>query len=163
MSTNLHTNKQFAPQVARRRAARLALGLPLLAVPLAFAQQVQPPALNEEPIQMEKAVVTGSYIPTSELVGPSPVEVYNADELDKLGVKTMEQLVKTLPSAVGAGNFGVSRGNGGDGSASIALRGIPGGTLVLLNGRRMPPNSNFNGSSVDLNLIPVAAIDRIES
>jgi iron complex outermembrane recepter protein len=74
----------------------------------------------------------------------------------------MEQLVRTLPAAVGAGNFGVSRGNGGDGSASIALRGIPGGTLVLLNGRRMPANSNGSGSGVDLNLIPVAAIDRIE-
>jgi outer membrane receptor protein involved in Fe transport len=148
--------------LARRRAARLALGIPLMAVPLALGQQTPAPALNDEPIEMEKAVVTGSYIPTSELVGPSPVEVYNADELDKLGVKTMEQLVKTLPSAVGAGNFGVSRGNGGDGSASIALRGIPGGTLVLINGRRMPPNSNFDGSSVDLNLIPVAAIDRIE-
>ena len=134
----------------------------MLAMPLVLAQQGETPVINDEPIHMEKAVVTGSYIPTSELVGPSPVEVYNADDLGKLGVTTVEQLVKTLPSAVGAGNFGVSRGNGGDGSASIALRGIPGGTLVLINGRRMPANSNFDGSNVDLNLIPIAAIERIE-
>jgi iron complex outermembrane recepter protein len=158
MSTNLRTNMLLA----RRRAARLALGIPLLTVPLALAQQAETPTLNEEPIEMERAVVTGSFIPTSELVGPSPVETFNANDLNRLGVKTMEQLVRTLPAAVGAGNFGVSRGNGGDGSASVALRGIPGGTLVLLNGRRMPANSNGSGSGVDLNLIPVAAIDRIE-
>jgi hypothetical protein len=34
---------------------------------------------------MERAVVTGSYIPTSELVGPSPVEVFNANDLNRLG------------------------------------------------------------------------------
>lgn len=109
---------------------------------------------------MKKVVVTGSNIPTSDLVEAAPVDVLTSDILAKRGVATIEELTKQIPSNVGGGNFGVSRGNGGDGSASVALRGIPGGTLVLINGRRVP--QNFGTETVDLNGIPLAAIDRIE-
>ncbi|MSU57180.1 MAG: TonB-dependent receptor [Pedosphaera sp.] len=88
--------------------------------------------------------------------------VVNAVELERRDIRTLEQLAKIIPSAIGGGNFGSSRGNGGDGSAAIALRGIPGGTLVLINGRRTSPNSFFDGSTVDLNTIPLAAIERVE-
>src|SRR6185312_15853302 len=46
--------------------------------------------------------------------------------------------------------------------ASINLRGIgAGSTLVLLNGRRVA-NYAFEGEAVDVNAIPLAAVDRIE-
>lgn len=115
-----------------------------------------------EPSQLKPVVVTGSLIPTAETVGATPVEIVPAEKLDRAGVKTPEQIAKLLPSAIGAGNFGSSRGNGGDGSSSIALRGIPGGTLVLMNGRRLAPNSFYDGATVDLNTIPLAAVDRVE-
>ncbi|WP_163447030.1 TonB-dependent receptor plug domain-containing protein, partial [Escherichia coli] len=49
------------------------------------------------------------------------------------------------------------------GGASFAdLRGIGANkTLVLLNGRRLANNA-IDGSAVDLNTIPFAAIDRVE-
>ena len=54
------------------------------------------------------------------------------------------------------GNFGQP------GLASANLRGIgDGSTLVLLNGRRIA-NYAFNGGTVDLNSIPLAAVDRVE-
>ncbi|HKS36734.1 MAG TPA: TonB-dependent receptor plug domain-containing protein, partial [Verrucomicrobiae bacterium] len=150
---------------ALRRLLCCTLGIQMLALPVAYAQQAggQTAAANaEEPVKLEKTVVTGSLIPTAETVGAAPVAVVSAVELERRDVRAVEQLSKILPSAFGGGNFGSSRGNGGDGSSSIALRGIPGGTLVLINGRRIAPNSFFDGSTVDLNTIPLAAVERIE-
>ena len=46
--------------------------------------------------------------------------------------------------------------------ASINLRGIGSGdTLMLLNGQRVA-NYAFDGSAVDVNSIPLAAVERIE-
>ncbi len=46
--------------------------------------------------------------------------------------------------------------------ASVNLRGIGSGdTLMLLNGRRVA-NYVFDGSVVDVNSIPLAAVERIE-
>jgi iron complex outermembrane receptor protein len=132
-----------------------------LAVSLLITAQVYAEDTNA-PTVLKPTVVTGSLIPTAETVGPTPVDVVSTVELERRAVKAPEQLSKILPSAIGGGNFGSSRGNGGDGSAAIALRGIPGGTLVLVNGRRIAPNAIFDGSTVDLNTIPLAAVERIE-
>src|SRR5437773_2457279 len=112
----------------RRRLLCSALGIQMLALSVALAQQATnqtTAATGEQPVKMQKTVVTGSLIPTAETVGPTPVAVVSAVELERRDVKAVEQLAKILPSAFGGGNFGSSRGNGGDGSASIALRGIP--------------------------------------
>lgn len=124
------------------------LGVPVVAVP-ALAQ-----APAAEPERMEKTIVTGSNIPTAETVAIAPVDVISSETLSKAGVAEFENLAKRLPSTVGAGNFGMSRGNGGDGRTEISLRGIPGGTLLLINGRRT--------ANQDLNAIPLGAIERIE-
>jgi len=138
----------------------MAIGVPISSLYHAMAQDAASPS---EPTKMEKVVVTGSNIPTAETVTASPVDVFNAAEIQKVGAgaQTVPQLLKRLPSTVGSGNFSETRGNGGDGSAQVSLRGIPGGTLVLVNGRRVAPNG-FAGSTVDLNTIPLGAIERIE-
>src|ERR1043166_8300743 len=84
----------------------------------------------------KKCGVTGSNIPTAETVPPVPVDIYTAEQIEKTGATTINQLTKPLPSFIGNGNFGESRGNGGNGQATIALRGIGGGTLIILYGRR---------------------------
>lgn len=106
-------------------------------------------------------LITGSLIPTTDIVGLAPVDVFSQVEIQKFGAANVTEVVRRMPAAVGAGNFNESRGNGGDGSARVALRGIPGGTLVLINGRRVAPVA-FADSQVDLNMIPIAAIERIE-
>src|SRR5262249_41893767 len=53
--------------------------------------------------------------------------------------------------------------NGGDGSTRVNLRGLGAQrTLVLLNGRRVVPGGIGADSSVDLNAIPLALIERVE-
>ncbi len=155
--TNQRKNQKMLTGAALRRAILGGMTLQLAAT-AGFAQEAARPAERMKPV-----VVTGSNIPTADTVGVAPVEVFSTEDIERRGAKTIEQFVKTMPSAVGGGNFGVSRGNGGDGTSSISLRGIPGGTLVLINGRRTAPQGRIdNGSNVDLNAIPLAAVERIE-
>lgn len=146
--SNTSYNEQLRAGVALRRAIIGGMTLQLAAT-VAFGQ-----GATNQTEQLKPVVVTGSNIPTAETVGIPPVESYNEQAIERQGAKTIEAVVKKMPSAVGGGNFGISRGNGGDGRAEISLRGIPGGTLVLINGRRT--------ANQDLNAIPLAAVDRIE-
>jgi len=137
-------------KVALPLACTVALGVPGASVATAQAQGAAP--MDAE--RMEKVIVTGSNIPTAETVAIPPVEIFTAETLEKSGGGNLEIISKKLPSAVGGGNFGMSRGNGGSGRSEIALRGIPGGTLLLINGRRT--------ANQDLNAIPLGAIEQIE-
>jgi iron complex outermembrane receptor protein len=102
--------------------------------------------------------------------GALPVQVISAEQIDKQGITSAEQLLSTI-SANGTGADNMTSGNnvfGADadrvsGGASYAsLRGLgPNHTLVLVNGRRL---STFgaSGKAVDLNSIPMAAVSRVE-
>ncbi|MCC6231204.1 MAG: TonB-dependent receptor plug domain-containing protein, partial [Verrucomicrobiales bacterium] len=142
-------------------ALRLALAASaigsVLATPVVLAQSGQDAGATE----LAPMLITGSNIPTTDIVGLVPVDVFSQVEIQKIGAATVTEVVRKLPAAVGGGNYNESRGNGGDGSARVALRGIDGGTLVLLNGRRVAPVA-FADSDVDLNMIPIAAIERVE-
>src|SRR6266566_6000539 len=160
MSNNLHN--QIRSTV--RRALYGTLGIPMLALPVALAQQATNQtvaATGEKPVKMEKTVVTGSLIPTAETVGPAPVDVVSADSIQKIGTADVLQTLKRItPDLAGNGNTGQEVNNGGTGESYIQLRNLR--TLVLLNGRRLGNSSFSNGSLVDLNTIPISAIDHIE-
>jgi len=67
-----------------RRALYGTLGIPMLALPVALAQQTTnqtAAATGEKPVKMEKTVVTGSLIPTAETVGPAPVDIVSAERI----------------------------------------------------------------------------------
>ena len=113
------------------------------------------------PTELKRVVVTGSLIPTAETVGPAPVETISAAEIEKVGAQDVLQLVKRLsPAFQGNGNTGQEVNNGGFGESYVSIRNLP--TLVLLNGRRLGNSSFSNGGLVDLNTIPLAAIERVE-
>ena len=103
----------------------------------------------------ERVIVTGSYIPTAETESALPVTVYTAEVLKKQGANTPVEGLRQLPSFVG--NAATENdSNGGNGSATINLRGIgAANTLILVNGRR---TFNFN----DINALPIGAISRTE-
>jgi len=123
--------------------------------------QVQAEDTNA-PTQLKPTVVTGSLIPTFETITAAPVDVYTIEAIERSGVDSVQQLIQRLPAISGNASFGDSRGNGGDGSAAVGLRNIPLGTLVLIDGRRVAPNQLPLAGNVDINAIPLAAIDRIE-
>jgi len=113
---------------------------------------------------MKPVVVTGSLIPTFETITPQPVDVYTAEDIQKTGVKQHSPTHPAASGDLGQRQLGDSRGNGGDGSAQIGLRNIPNGTLVLINGRRWPRPIGLlaDPGGVDINSIPLGAIERIE-
>jgi iron complex outermembrane receptor protein len=128
-----------------------------------FAQELAPtPQTTGQPgVTIEEVVVTGSNIPTSEEVGPNPVDTYRREDITRLGVRSATDLIQKLPAATGAAiNENVV--NGGDGRVEINLRGILAKeTLVLQDGRRLAP-VGFAGDTVDLNTIPLGLIDHID-
>ncbi len=123
----------------------------------------------------QRIEITGSSIKRIQSEGALPVQVIRAVDLEKAGISNAEQLVSIL-AANGNGVDNMVSNQGGDflnslissgrgannGASGVSLRGLgPQNTLVLLNGRRISSHG-LNGKSVDLNAIPLAAIDRIE-
>jgi len=132
-------------------------GTLMVGVPMAQAQQ-----------QLERVEVTGSSIRRIASETALPVTVIRVEELSKQGVTTAEQAIARISS--NQSNFGASQAIGGTtgGKAEADLRGLSGPTntnanktLVLLNGRRLA-NHSFDAAAVDLNAIPLNAIERIE-
>ncbi len=127
--------------------------------PLSLPALAQPAA----PQALDRVVITGSHIPQAALEGPLPVQVITREEIDNSGVTSVEQLLDRVPANVNAVTAAQTVGTVEQpGLAAANLRGLgAGSTLVLLNGRRLA-NYAFNGEAVDLNTIPLAAIDRVE-
>src|SRR5687767_6851912 len=137
----------------------------------ALATVLSTPALaqttEDEPTQT--VVVTGSRISRpSDFGKSSPVDIIDRDSIDKSGFANLQQLMEKNPSN-GSGAFS-TRGNNQDstanGAASISLRGLGAdATLALVNGRRVAISSfaeSITTNFVDINSIPVAALERVE-
>jgi iron complex outermembrane recepter protein len=146
------------------RLLRPVLGTALATVLSApvFAQQS-----DDEP--SETLVVTGSRISRpSDFGNSSPVDIIDRGAIEDSGFANLQQLMEKMPSN-GSGAFS-TRGNNQDstanGAASISLRGFGAdATLVLVNGRRVAISSfaeSVSTNFVDINSIPVAAIERVE-
>ena len=126
---------------------------------------------NSETIKLEKVTVTGSNIRRTETETVLPVTVFDQEDIELRAVNTPADFFELLPQA-GQTVVNESSSLGADARGdvnSIALRGIgSGNTLILLNGRRLPPHSisqNDGGTpslSVNVNVLPGAAINRIE-
>ena len=109
---------------------------------------------------MEKIQVTGSRIKQIQVEGPSPILILNKDEMEKTGYNSVADVLRDLT----INSFGSPRERAGStapGTASVSLRGLGANrTLVLIDGKRVQRDSITE--SVDLNLIPFAAIKRVE-
>src|SRR5713101_3875340 len=109
----------------------------------------------------EEIVVTGSRIRRKDLTTPAPITVITKDAIQASGKVSIGDFLQTLPEQGNAIN--TSFNNGGNGATRVSLRGLGAErTLVLLNGRRFVPGGNGANSSVDLNSIPSAVIERVE-
>ncbi|WDE02963.1 TonB-dependent receptor [Thalassomonas viridans] len=146
----------------KRKSLALGIASALLALP--SYQTVA--AENEDGV--ERIEVTGSRIKRTDIEGPSPVQSISKDDIANMGYDNLQQLLERMPVA-GSGTFS-TRGNSQDstanGGAAVSLRGLgPDATLVLINGRRASISAfaeSITNSFVDINSIPVSAIERID-
>ncbi len=117
--------------------------------------------LAEQEAKEEVITVTGSTIERKTLTTPAPLTILNRDDLNAAGRSTVGDILQALPAQSNAINAQVN--NGGDGSTRVDIRGLGANrTLTLLNGRRVVPGGTGADSSVDLNAIPLAVIERVE-
>ncbi|RDS83964.1 TonB-dependent receptor [Dyella psychrodurans] len=159
---------------------KLALSLAgLLLAPIAgtaFAQttpaasqdqsQSQPAASQSNTKQLQTITVTGSALPRVDTETPSPVTVITAQDIARTGFTTVSDVVRSI-SADNSGSIPNSFYAGfAAGSSGVALRGLTvNSTLVLIDGKRSasyPLVDDGIRSFVDLNTIPLAAVERIE-
>lgn len=139
----------------------------LLLVNNALAQEVPATANSAQTTSLEKVQITGSRInlKQAQLSGVGPVTMIDAETIQRTGAISAETLLQRLPASAGtAGNQTSAYWTGnGYGTTQVNLRGLGiNRTLVLLNGRRVVNGGTGANSSVDLNMIPVAMIERIE-
>ena len=124
------------------------------------AEETTPPA-------MQRVEVTGSSIKRLVSETATPLSIFRAEDFARQGLSTAQEVLGKIPSnasSMGSGNAvgGNTSGLPTGGQASADLRGLGGDkTLVLLNGRRIA-NHPYDGASVDLNIIPIAALERVE-
>lgn len=119
-------------------------------------------AVQAQEAPMQRVEVTGSSIKRLAAETSLPVTVIKADDFAKQGLTTASDVLTLISSNQTNQSSSQSVGAGTGGQAQADLRGIGADkTLVLLNGRRIASHP-FNGSSVDLNMIPVAALERVE-
>jgi iron complex outermembrane receptor protein len=142
------------------------------ALPAVGLAQTNPAARGGTPTQLEAVTVTGTNLRIGESAGAANLRVITPAEIEASGQTNLANLLRKIPE-IGAQGFAENRVNtSSPGSAAISLRGLGvNSTLVLLNGRRVTLAPFGQGGSasglgteqfVDVNMIPVAAIARIE-
>jgi len=110
---------------------------------------------------LKRVEVTGSRLARIEGEGPAPVNVYTSEDIERSGQTSLGRFLAGLnevSASAGEGSAGSTLGQG-----TVQLRGLPlGSTLVLVNGRRVQAVGSSSANFFNLNLIPLAAIERVE-
>lgn len=142
------------------KAVRLAIAFGAASA-TAFTASVNA-AEEEEVAKVERIEVTGSRLSRVDIEGATPVTVIDRADIDATGFQSVADVLRNNSFNV-AGSLREDSGNTMQGQATINLRGLGSNrTLVLLNGRRMPGSPVGDGQVQNLNVIPFAAVERIE-
>src|SRR5260221_1718923 len=163
--------KRSSPTAAFLTAAQL-LVLFTLGVTARAQNAPPPPAPAGAPStggggELEQVTVTGYLIPRVG-EGPQPVATLNQDFITKQAYQTVNDVLNNYPGGLSGQNTQTFTGNSNSpGSSAYTLKELPpGSTLVLIDGLRFPTYAiSINAGTipfVDLNSIPLAAVDRIE-
>lgn len=125
--------------------------------------------ITERPLefrQFEKVEITGSAILAKEAKQALPLQVIDRREIERSGAASLPDLLQRLPVMSNFSELGSVTGTVNGGPEAAAIHGNQSGTLVLLNGRRLPYYGSqtimSDRSVVDLNLVPLAAVEKIE-
>ncbi len=110
---------------------------------------------------MQRVEITGSSIKRIAAESSLPVQSFSQKDIKKSGVTTVTDFIQQIPAMQGFSVAADSVGGGGGGVTTASIHDIGAAyTLVLLNGRRVAPSNS--GTTIDLNSIPLSAIERVE-
>lgn len=148
-------------------AIKVALGIATVSLPFSgYANEA------EDEVMLEEVVATGSHIKGLDLEGATNAVQLDSKDIMESGADSLSALLEGL-SVTGGGNGTFTTEGAGPGSeqnpvgsSAVSLRGLgTSSTLTLVNGRRVSVSSFAKGgteSFVDINSIPLAAIERVE-
>lgn len=142
-------------------SAGVLLALGFASTNVVYAQGAETAVSEEESI--EKIDVTGSRIKRIEFATPAPVLSISAEEITRLGVPDLGQILSEIP-AIGAGStlIGNNNSNENAGLSAVNLRNLgTGRTLTLVNGIRHVAGSP-GSAAVDTGAVPIGLIDRVD-
>ncbi|CAM5219863.1 TonB-dependent receptor plug domain-containing protein [Alishewanella longhuensis] len=141
--------------------------LPIWLSPLSLLISQQLHA-NDSAVQdsIERVAITGSHIKRANTENATPVYQLTAEDIAVSGKVTLTDVLRDLTINAGNSYDEQYTSSFSAGSASIALRGLsPKNTLLLVNGQRVSNNGfalNTQDTFVDLNALPLSAVERIE-
>ncbi|HTM95799.1 MAG TPA: TonB-dependent receptor [Croceibacterium sp.] len=104
-------------------------------------------------------LVTGSRISNPGFVSPTPITAISSEQLEMTGAQTVQHIQQEIPVLIP--NQSTQMVSSPPGGSTMNLRGLGGSrTLLLVDGRRVAPTSPEG--TVDVNIIPVSLLERIE-
>ncbi|RMH92881.1 TonB-dependent receptor [Lysobacter pythonis] len=121
---------------------------------------------------LDTIVVTGTRL--KGIDSASPVLIIDAEEIQRRGFSSIEDVMRSLPQQVpsrSSGSAVIKEAEFGEsflantpvGHSSVNLRGLGSrSTLVLVNGRRRAGSAQTSGAYTDISSIPISQIERIE-
>lgn len=125
----------------------------------------QPAMAQQGDAPIQRVEITGSSIKRVDAETALPVQVVSKAEIARTGATSTQELLQSIAAFSSAGGTTNATGAGTStgGLSSISLRGLGSTrTLVLVNGRRLAAFAGSDGASVNVNAIPLAAIERVE-
>ena len=141
-------------------------GLVLLPLPTRAQYQVNIVDKAPEYRQFERVEITGSSVVHPRGREALPVRVIDRKEIERMGVQSVPELIQGLSAMHSYTESGGTNIKGEGGYRSAAIHGYEAGTLVLINGRRSPSfakqRPQVDRTAVDLSMVPLRAIDRVE-
>ncbi|MGL4475256.1 MAG: TonB-dependent receptor plug domain-containing protein, partial [Shewanella sp.] len=150
----------MSTQTAVSKAVRLSL-FALVSSSVANIAQAE---TEQNENNLERIEVTGSRIQRTDMETSSPVTVISKAEIDASGVATVSDFVRNLSqNSFGSFRDASGFGAGQSSQSTVSMRGLgPQRTLLLIDGRRMGSSVAFGGGTQNLNVVPMAAVERIE-
>jgi len=137
----------------------------LAAAAPASAQTALEAAADDQSVEVEEVLVTGSRIRRTQTTTPAPVTVIGAEVLEERGFVQVGQALNQMTSVTPSQPIGSSGGAAsGSGMQFPNLFNLGAGrTLTLVNGRRFVTTAAGMGDRVvDTNLVPVGLLERID-
>ena len=121
---------------------------------------------DDEVVELEKVVVTGSRIKKTQVVGPLPLIVITKEDIDNKGFRNLTEALQTIPTANASTQNESLNNNFTPNANELDLRNLgPGRILYLVNGRRTadyPIPFNNAGNIANIGIIPNGLVDRVE-
>jgi iron complex outermembrane recepter protein len=115
------------------------------------------------PGPLEEVRVTGYHVSRLNYDGPTPVDLFDQEQLKASGAATLNDFLSRLPYNTQTAHDGQALFSRQPNGQFANLRALgSGATLVLVNGHRVAASPRLGNTGYDLNTIPLQAVDRIE-